>query len=119
MSLKEGYQAFYTRVDHYNQTMDMVLICMLLLRMITDAPAAKKLRDNESHESLKEKEPPDWPPGILEDKDEVERQVTRAVDQLWAGPGPKPKVKYLLRITITSLMYPTPMCGPPPTKPEG
>ena len=79
--------------------MNIVSIFVPLLRMIEDAPAAQKLRDYESPESPKEKEPPDRPPGILEEKDKEERRVTRAVNQLWAGSGLPIKVKDWITFT--------------------
>ena len=59
----------------YNQA--ITFLCTLLIRTIIDTPAAKKLRNYKSPESLEDKEPPDRPPDILEDKDEGEQRATR------------------------------------------
>ena len=72
----------------YNHLMNMTCISMLLPRIILDAPATQNFQDNKSLEKPEEKEPQDWPPGILEDKNGVKRRVSGAVDRLWAGPGP-------------------------------
>ena len=67
--------------------MNVIRISIFLLRMTIDAPADQILQDCGSPKSPKEKKPPDQAHDALKKKDEEERQVTRAVDQPWAGPG--------------------------------
>ena len=84
--------------------------------MAVDAQAAQEIQAYESPKSPEEKEPPDQRPKaplqsrdhVLEEKDEEERRVTRAVDRLWAGPGYITKVTHIIMQPILSLVHTTP-----------
>ena len=90
----------------------IIYICTLLPKMIIDALAANKPRD---YKSPKEKEPPDQPPGTMNEK---KRRVPGAVDQIWASLGPTIQVQsWLLMISPGPANPSSPMCGSTPSKP--